>query len=140
MWYKVINDALAATSLARPKLPGISNCTDAQLLAAHWVQYAGLPPALQAVIDAEKQAALAAYKEIQRDMDQYEMALKAVALVVLAEVNLVREWLSAYKTQVAAATSLANLQDRVAAMPAMPERTVDQLKAAVRDKVTALQS
>jgi len=135
MWYHVINDAITSTSLARPKLPGVSNCTDAQLLAAHWVQYAGLPPALQAVVDAEKQAALAAYKEIQRDMDQYEMALEAVAI----EVNHVREWLSAYQTQVAAATSLANLQARVAAMPAMPERTVDQLKAAVRDKVTALQ-
>ena len=35
MWYHVINDAITSTSLARPKLPGVSNCTDAQLLAAH---------------------------------------------------------------------------------------------------------
>ena len=34
MWYHVINDAITSTSLARPRLPGVSNCTDAKP-AAH---------------------------------------------------------------------------------------------------------
>lgn len=63
-------------------------------------------------------------------------ALRALALVVLDENNVMREWIESFKAATAAATSLANLQTRVAALSAMPDRTKTQLLNAVVAKIT----
>jgi hypothetical protein len=63
--------------------------------------------------------------------------IRALAVTTLGEVNDLRQWIAAFKVQVAAATSLANLQTRVAALPAMPDRTKAQLIAAIKNKIDA---
>jgi hypothetical protein len=71
-------------------------------------------------------------------IDQMPIFEKAIVLTLIDELNLLREWIVAFKAQTAAATSLANLQTRVAALPDMPDRTVPQAIAAVRTKAGTL--
>jgi len=68
----------------------------------------------------------------------YDKLEKAFALVVLDEFNAVRGWLKDFKAEVASATSLGDLQTRVAGLPAMNDRTQSQLKTAVSDKYDTL--
>ena len=124
VWVQDIEDEESATASVIDRLTADIEAEDAAAAAA------------QAVEDA---AELAAFQEMQRDLDQFELTLKAVALVMLSEVNNVREWVAGYKGEVAAATNLGNLQARVAALPNMPERTVQQLRTAVYGKVAELQ-
>lgn len=56
---------------------------------------------------------------------------KRFALIVLDEINALRQWDMDFKAAVAASTSLANLQSRVAALPNLPQRTIEQLKNAM---------
>ena len=64
-------------------------------------------------------------------------AQRAFALVSLDEVNVLRAWLASFKTEVAAAATLADLKIRVATLPATPARTPAQLKTAVNNKIAA---
>lgn len=73
---------------------------------------------------------------ILSDRDMLGDAVEAMALITLSEINLIRGWFVSFKAAVAAATNLANLQTRVAALPDMPDRTVQQLVTAVRNKMT----
>mgnify|MGYP001600442493 CR=1 FL=1 len=63
---------------------------------------------------------------------------KAIVLTIIDELNNLREWIVAFKAATAAATSLSNLQTRVAALPDMPDRTPAQAIAAVRNKAGTL--
>jgi len=74
----------------------------------------------------------------QTAIDAMPIFEKAIILTLIDELNLLRDWIVAFKVQTAAATSLANLQTRVAALPDMPDRTVPQAIAAVRTKAGAL--
>lgn len=65
-----------------------------------------------------------------------EKLLRAVLLVLLDELNALREWLTSFKAATAAATTLADLKVRVAALPAMPDRTAAQARSAVAGKIT----
>lgn len=56
---------------------------------------------------------------------------RAVVLVSMDEVNALRGWLTSFKAAVAASATLADLKTRVAALPALPDRTAAQAKAAV---------
>lgn len=72
------------------------------------------------------------------DVELLRKETVALALLVLDEFNrFSTEW-RYFKTATAAATSLADLQTRVAALPNMPDRTQRQLLDAVRDKLTTL--
>jgi hypothetical protein len=64
-------------------------------------------------------------------------AMRGQTLATLDEFNVVREWIAAFKVEVAAAVSLADLKARVAGLPAMPDRTIAQIKTAIRDKIDA---
>lgn len=66
------------------------------------------------------------------DVSRVEIAF---AGVLADEINLLRQWLMSFKAQVAAATNLANLQTRVAALPNMPDRTLTQARNAIKDKI-----
>lgn len=57
--------------------------------------------------------------------------LRAVVKVLVDELNALREWDVAFKAAVAAATSLADLKTRVAALPDLPDRTLAQARNAV---------
>jgi len=63
------------------------------------------------------------------------LVLRAIADTIKDEINLLREWIVAFKAAVAAASSLANLQTRVAALSDMPDRTLTQFKTAINGKV-----
>ena len=61
--------------------------------------------------------------------------LRALADVIKDEINVLRgNWVS-YQAEVAAATNLANLQTRVAAMPSLPDRNLTQLRNAIDARV-----
>jgi hypothetical protein len=62
---------------------------------------------------------------------------RAVMLVAVDELNILRQWLTSFKAAVAAATSLADLQTRVAALPATPDRTPTQAVNAITNKINS---
>ena len=57
--------------------------------------------------------------------------LRAVAKLVVDEINILREWEVSLQAAVAAATSLADLKTRVAALPTLADRTLAQAKTAI---------
>lgn len=65
------------------------------------------------------------------------MLVRAVVLSSLSEINLLRDWLTQFREAVAAAASLADLKSRVAALPAMPQRTAAQAKSSVVSNLTS---
>lgn len=67
--------------------------------------------------------------------DSNAKALRAIAAVLVDEINSVREWITSFKAQVALASSLADLKTRVAGLPDMPDRTLAQAKNAYITKV-----
>ncbi len=62
---------------------------------------------------------------------------RAVIAVAIDEINILREWVAAFKVEVAAAASLADLKTRVATLPATPDRTLAQAKTAITNKINA---
>ena len=69
--------------------------------------------------------------------DAQFMLLRGVVSVLVDEVNALRDWVTSFKAATAAATSLANLQTRVAALPAMPDRTLAQARTAIVNAINA---
>lgn len=65
------------------------------------------------------------------------VALKAIASVVIDELNVIRQWVMSFKTEVAAATNLADLKTRVAALPNLNDRTAAQARTAVKNAITS---
>lgn len=63
--------------------------------------------------------------------------IRAILMVILDENNNTRQWLADFKVEVAAATSLADLKTRVAALPNMPNRTATQFRNAVQNKINS---
>jgi hypothetical protein len=76
--------------------------------------------------------------QAQQKIDSMDIFDKAIILALIDELNLLRAWVVAFKAATAAATSLANLQTRVAALSDLPDRTVPQAIAAVRTKAGQL--
>lgn len=74
-----------------------------------------------------KQAA----KNLYDATDSNSRLIRAGDKLVVDEINLLREWITAFKAAVAASTSLSNLQTRVAALPDVPDRTYAQGKTAI---------
>jgi hypothetical protein len=66
--------------------------------------------------------------------EQFKLT-RAVVLVAMDEVNLLRQWVTDFKAQVALATSLADLKTRVAGLDNLPQRTAAQAKTAVRNRI-----
>lgn len=96
----------------------------------------------QAQLDAEVTAALAALKAIADStvdaIDQQGLLTRALAVVILDAVNTIHSTWTDFKTETAAATSLANFQSRVAAnTPDLPQRTKAQLLAAIKNEIAA---
>ena len=70
------------------------------------------------------------------DRDKLGLLHRAVASVLVDEINALRDWITSFKAAVAAATSLANLQTRVAALADLPDRTLAQARTAITNKIT----
>lgn len=67
--------------------------------------------------------------------DAYGKLFRATAAVMVDELNALREWITSFKAAVAAATNLANLQARVAALGNLPDRTLAQAKTALAGRI-----
>lgn len=78
-----------------------------------------------------------ALNDLLTSQDSQAVLMRAILLVLLDENNVTRGWIADFKTAVAASTSLADLKTRVAALPAMPDRTAAQFKTAVQNKINA---
>ena len=71
------------------------------------------------------------------DATHHQAALtRALALTTLSEVNNLRQWITSFKAAAAAATNLANLQTRIAALPNVPDRTATQLRTAIKQQLS----
>lgn len=61
--------------------------------------------------------------------------LRALADILKDEINVVRGWTASFKTEVAAASNLADLKTRVATLPTLGARTLAQLKTAINSRI-----
>jgi hypothetical protein len=74
-------------------------------------------------------------KEYHAGLKAENVALRATVALVVDELNVLRQWLADFKTEVASATNLANLQTRVASLPDMTNRTYLQAKNAIESLI-----
>ena len=70
-------------------------------------------------------------------LDSYPRAYRAIAGLTVDEINTLRQWIAAFKIQVAAAATLADLKTRVAGLPDLPNWTLAQAKTAFINKVNS---
>lgn len=68
-------------------------------------------------------------------LDPNSRAYRAVAGIMVDEINALRDWITSLKAAVASATTLADLKNRVAALDDLPDRTLAQAKAAFINKI-----
>ena len=78
-----------------------------------------------------------ALEELNAGIQAPDKVQRAVYLVALDEINLLRQRDVARSADVAASTSLADLKTRWAARAALDDRTVTQFKTAVQGKITS---
>ncbi len=128
---------------------GISGVVSPYNSATVSIQPSNLQASAQATINSfdGSQAAQDVWNAIPQDQknavllinlsDANARAYRAIAALVIDEINTLREWIVAFKNATAAATSLANLQTRVAALPDLPDRTPAQAKSAFISKVNS---
>jgi len=92
--------------------------------------------------ESDRQAAYAAeaaaFRTLQSELDNAQLITKGMALTILDELNRITSRMRDFDAAVQAATSLADLKTRVGGLLPIPERTVAQLKAAVKAKVDGL--
>ena len=121
-----------------------SNMTDKDSAVWRWKTQdeldADAAAAAQSAADvaAAQAAAAAAVLELEAQLDNAQRITKGLALTLLDEVNLLRNWITSFKVATASSVSLANLQTRVAALADTPERTAAQLRTAVYNKAKAV--
>ena len=60
---------------------------------------------------------------------------RALVMILLDELNTIRQWTVSFKTEVAAATNLADLKTRVATLSTLSDRTIAQAKTAYTNKI-----
>ncbi len=131
-------------------IEGISGVVSPWNPATVSVQPSNLQAAAQATINAfdGSQSAYdtwvatvtAAQKQAVTFMQRLEAeskAYRAIAALAVDEINTLREWIVSFQAAVAASSSLANLQTRVAALPNLPDRTLAQAKTAFIAKVNS---
>jgi len=82
--------------------------------------------------DAEKRLAVAtSSKSVLNGPGEHAVVNRALAALLLSEINALRSWITDFKAAVAGAASLANLKTAVAALPKMPDRTRTQAIQAI---------
>jgi len=95
----------------------------------------------QSEIDAINASdALAAQLSLrQGEKAQYDIIhLKALVILTMDELNTLRDWTVDFKSAVAGASTLAQLKTAVAALPTLNDRTLQQLRTALENKVDEL--
>lgn len=95
---------------------------------------APIPPTPEETSAVQRAAAVA---QLTTDPMPTSKFIRAVILLTLDEINLLRQRETDHAADVAAATTLADLKTRWAARAAMPDRTIAQLKTAIENKINA---
>lgn len=90
-----------------------------------------------AVDDAIAAAAETAFRNTQKSLiDGTDgVYLRALINTLIDEINILRQWNTSFKAEVAAASSLADLKTRVSTLPNTPDRTLAQAKTAILSKI-----
>lgn len=89
-------------------------------------------------IEALKAVAKDIFADNSTDHEAMARAFRSFALATLGEINALRQWITTFKAQTAAASNLANFQTRVANnTPNLPDRTAAQLRQVIRDGIDA---
>lgn len=83
---------------------------------------------------------IATAKKVARDLQDsdaaQDRALRAVVKLMVDELNFLRQWVTTFKSETAAATNLANFQSRIANnTPNLADRTYPQAKTAINDLI-----
>ena len=92
--------------------------------------------ALESAEAAAQVAAIRAAAKGQLDgFGDIPLFQRAFADIAKDEINLLRKWTRDFKAEVAAATNLADLKTRVSGLPTLNDRTLDQLKTAIKNRV-----
>lgn len=65
------------------------------------------------------------------------LLIRSVVQVLLDENNLMRSWISNFKTEVSRSTSLADFKTRVATLQDLQQRTLSQAKTAILNKINS---
>lgn len=63
--------------------------------------------------------------------------LRALVIVLIDEINNLRQWTVALQQQTALATNLANFQKRVSQLPTLNDRTPQQARNAIKSQINA---
>jgi hypothetical protein len=132
--YEVRADALGAQSISRWDAVALGTQPTPQFLA----DTEASAPYLAWLAEHGGNASLTqrrVAKELYDALDAEARALRAVAALTVDELNDLRAWITSFKAEVAAASSLADLKTRVAALPNLPQRTYAQARTAVRNAV-----
>lgn len=87
----------------------------------------GSQAAQDAWLDDQNKTEAKAFMVVTTDLGK---SYRAVADIMVDEVNSLRGWITDFKAAVSAASSLADLKTRVAALPNLPDRTLSQAKTA----------
>jgi hypothetical protein len=80
---------------------------------------------------------VAATANINGNVTPDYMLMRAIVLSVVGEFNTILAWLASFKAAAAAATSLATLQQQIAALPATPNITNAQVLAAIASNLSS---
>lgn len=94
----------------------------------------------KSAVDAEIESAFDARvrtsaKAILVGFSDNPLLMRAFADIIKDEINILRGWITAFKVEVAAAVTLTDLRNRVATLPATPDRTLAQLKTAIENRI-----
>ncbi len=84
---------------------------------------------------ADRDALRAAAVTLATAQDRTAQLIRAELMLTMDELNLLRQWVTSFKAAVAAATTLADLKARVAALASTPDRTAAQIKPALVARV-----
>lgn len=96
-------------------------------------------PWTQAAQDAWEAAAakVSAKAYVDTDIAPIGRVVRGIVTLTADEINLIRDWITAFKAATAGAGTLAAFKTAVAALDNMPTRTNTQVKNAVKDAIDA---
>lgn len=75
-------------------------------------------------------------RDLFQNHPNWRKLLTAFSDIIKDEFNIVRTWTRDFKTEAAAATSLADFQSRIAGLPDLNDRTLAQLKTAMLNRMS----
>jgi len=120
------------------QLRGEFGLSTAFVSASEWASYVSahqpVPLTAPQILAAERVEAVSSFLT---GVQPTCKTLRAAALVTMDELNLLRQWITAFKAAVSLAATLADLKTRVAALDSMPDRSASQIKGAIQNKINA---